>query len=80
MFIEYRCAACGNPSGDFEFMIDPCRKCGCPEKTAGVSFGIAMEVESSPRYQQWFHSESTQAKLKSGEYSILSKSDDANHQ
>ena len=34
---------------------------------------------TSPKYQAWFHSEPVQAKLKSGEYFILPKSDSVNH-
>lgn len=37
-----------------------------------------MPVESPLRYQQWFHSESVQERLRTGEYQILPKSDDAN--
>lgn len=48
------------------------------KRVPAITQGFQMPVESSPRYQKWFHSESTQAKLKSGEYEILSKSADAN--
>lgn len=42
--------------------------------------GVAMEpTTNSPAYQKWFHSEPVQAKLKSGEYQIASKSSNINH-
>lgn len=38
-----------------------------------------MGAESSDRYQMWFHSDAVQDKLRTGEYTIASKSDDVNH-
>lgn len=79
MFIEYFCAACGSPSGDFEFMADPCKKCGCFEKRLNGSVGIKMAPETtSAEYKEWFHSEPVQAKLKSGEFEIAPKSANIN--
>lgn len=48
-------------------------------RVQAVNHGHSMPVESSARYNAWFHSDSTQAKLRSGEYEILPKSADANH-
>lgn len=60
----------------------------CPKsiERGGVVFSLAIappgpaivSTESPVRYQQWFHSEKVQEKLRTGEYEILSKSDDAN--
>lgn len=38
-----------------------------------------MEAETqSPEYQKWFHSEDTQAKIRSGKYEIAGKSHNIN--
>lgn len=61
-------------------MAEPCKECGCPEKRTGFSVGLQMPAETtSPAYQAWFHSESTQAKLRSGEYEIAGKDHNINH-
>lgn len=40
----------------------------------------AQSHSETSRYDKWFNSESTQKKLKSGDYRIMRKSDDAAHQ
>jgi putative FmdB family regulatory protein len=58
-----------------------CPECGSTEvrKLMGAIRKPPPAIESSDRYQKWFHSEDTQAKLRSGEYSIMPKSHNINH-
>lgn len=47
-------------------------------RVVGGLQAFKMPIESSLRYQQWFHSDAVQAKLKSGEYEIMPKSHEIN--
>ena len=58
-----------------------CPTCGTPGMKLVSGFvGHKMPAETtSPKYQAWFNSKKTQAKLRSGEYRIAGRSDDLNH-
>lgn len=48
----------------------------------GRRANLGVQVQqgtTSPAYEKWFHSDDTQAKLKSGEYRIAEKSHNVNH-
>jgi putative FmdB family regulatory protein len=77
---DYECPRCGR----FELQqsikdapIKRCPTCRCKVKRIIVAAGgFKMVQESSTRYQQWYHSDATQAKIASGELVHASKSSD----
>lgn len=70
-----KCPGCGAAQKWFGMV----QRSGDPEPQRKSFLGIKMEVESPAAYQEWFNSPETQAKLKSGEYEIPSKSSDIAH-
>lgn len=72
---DYECQACQRVFEVWRSMTDEteqaCPECGKPAKRLISSgMGLKMPVESSLRYQKYFHSDTVQKKLKSGEYDL----------
>lgn len=81
---RFECPKCGEFENVLGMSDGPpwdCPACHGPNvrKLIARLAGIKMPAESSPRYEQWFRSEETQAKLRRGEFEIARKSDDINH-
>lgn len=79
---QFRCSLCGVEMEDFLPLDHGPVKCACGDfmdKVYSLA-GVKVAVESTPQYNKWFHSEAVQSKLRSGEYSIMGKSHDLNHE
>lgn len=79
----YECPECGEFELYQPVSDPPLQRCECGEpvrKLIAPLAGTRVEAEtSSPEYLAWFHSDSVQSKLKSGEFQVVPKSHDINH-
>ena len=90
----YNCPKCGEFEWNQSILDKPLTSCPQVDSTSQIDgqrcgskvtkliaplAGFKMPIETtSPAYQEWFHSESVQNKLRSGEYEIAPKSHNIN--
>lgn len=81
MRYDVECPTCGTSEvvEPYTQTVFRCPACGEPAKKLFSLPAIKMERDLNARQQAFIEEPETQAKLRSGEYRYLSKSDDASH-